>query len=460
MRRLVALAAAAAWLLAPAQAAADGGVGFRPDPEGGGLDGGYLRITAAPGTTASGSFFMTNSGTTTASVRIYAADGLTGKTTGVVYGDEGARADGAWVTPSQTSASLAPKSEQRVTFSVRVPTNTLPGDHVASVVMQQRKGGGAITQVVRNVVPIHINVPGGVGPQIRLDKIAIGTLPGTSASAVMVTMRNDGNRMCWPRLSVALTGGRETGEAVTRQLDTILPGDAVPYAMPWPRALTTGTYRITVSASGCGTTQSDVVTGTTAPAADGVKPAVPTTTTPTRTTKRATAPVPSRSARVPGDQGAGGLGNRIVVTPVPAPADAGGSGAQRPTSPATTGTSQDEGGGLVDTVRNLLTDHGVDALQRASLPLAVLMMLGIAVVAQEALDRRDPKLALAPVHRDPDLAFDHDPVFSVQHPSSRPAPDRGMPPDADTEGRPVLSRTGASPPEPASPPHLDCPTGE
>lgn len=404
MRLRAALAAAVALLAAPA--AAHGDVGFRPDGASGvAFEGGYLKITAVPGGTAGGSFVVTNSGGTAADLQIYAADGLTGTTTGVVFGSEGARADGRWITPGRASATLAPGAELPLPFSVRVPSGALPGDHVAGVVLQQRRSGASINQVVRNVVPILVSVPGGAGPQIRLGAISIGTLPGTSQAAVTIGLRNDGNRMCRPRLSVDLVGGRETGQPVTRQLDMVLPGDAVPYPMPWPRTLTAGSYKIRVTASGCGATQSDVVTGTTGPAADDVTSTTPATTTPRAPTPDGAAgSSPPRRAPVPAGSGGSGLGNRINVTPVPVPgADAAGAGAR----PVPAAVAQDDG--VVDKVRGLLRDHAADVLERASLPMAILLMLGIAVVAQEAIDRRDPKLALAPVHGDPDLPFDHDP---------------------------------------------------
>lgn len=428
MRILVALAVLGALLAMPSGAAANGGVGFRPDPASPvGMDAGYLRVTAAPGASATGSFIATNTSAAAASLQIYPADGLTGTTTGVVYGDEAARDAGAWVTPSQTAVTVGGASEQPVSFTVRVPANASAGDHVASVVLQQRKGGGSVSQVVRNVVPVLINVPGGAGPQIRLDKVEIGRLPGTAASAVTVGLRNDGNRMCRPQLSVALTGGRESGQAVTRQLDTILPGDAVPYPLPWPRALAAGTYEVRVVATGCGTTQTDTLTATTSPETDEVATTAPARTTPSRTTPApSSAATPARRVARPGASGADALADRINVTPVPAPAGEGqGAGAAGAAPPA---AAAEGDSGVVDKVRDLLREHGVDVLERASLPLAILMMLGIAVVAQEAIDRRDPKLALAPVHADPDLAFDHEPVERIGHASNPAHPVPGTSP--------------------------------
>jgi hypothetical protein len=45
------------------------------------------------------------------------------------------------------------------------------------------------------------------------------------------------------------------------------------------------------------------------------------------------------------------------------------------------------------------------AARTATFPLALLGLLFAFLLAQDKIDRRDPKLALAPVHKDPDLPF-------------------------------------------------------
>jgi len=44
-------------------------------------------------------------------------------------------------------------------------------------------------------------------------------------------------------------------------------------------------------------------------------------------------------------------------------------------------------------------------LQRLVAPLSLLLLMLLFLLAQEAFDRKDPKLALAPIVRDPDLEF-------------------------------------------------------
>ena len=47
----------------------------------------------------------------------------------------------------------------------------------------------------------------------------------------------------------------------------------------------------------------------------------------------------------------------------------------------------------------------VEASKKAAFPLVLLLVVGLFLVLQDRIDRKDPKLALAPVYPDPDLPF-------------------------------------------------------
>ena len=46
------------------------------------------------------------------------------------------------------------------------------------------------------------------------------------------------------------------------------------------------------------------------------------------------------------------------------------------------------------------------AAERAAFPAGLLLLLGLFLAFQNRLDGRDPKLAVAPVHKTPDLGFE------------------------------------------------------
>lgn len=432
------LAAAALAVLAlacpPAALAAGGGLGFRVDGDSGStLEEGFIPITGSPGQTISGHFIITNTQTNGVALKVYPADGLTGATTGVVYGDAGDPLVGAgtWVGPDRGAANVGPRSEQLVAFSVRIPGGASAGDHVAGVVLEQGRrpgsGGSQVSQVVRNVVPIMIEVPGAAAPQVDVRSAAITTLPGSQSLAITVNLRNTGLKLCRPQLKVAMTGSGDTGGQVIRQLDTILPGDSAPYPMPWPSRISSGSHLVHVTALGCGATDSLDVT---LQAPKSQEESTPKSTTPTggvdtesapgtqtytagngrksdsgksenKTRKKKSIAGVSGAATIAGGAVAGGRG-----TGGPGGGSGGGAGGGAGAGAKGSGGKD----GLLPSIASAVAKHAPAIAERATIPLSFLLLIGLLFFAQEAFDRRDPKLALAPLHREQDLPFDPDPL--------------------------------------------------
>ncbi|MEH3053768.1 MAG: hypothetical protein PGN13_07120 [Patulibacter minatonensis] len=457
LRRLAALfALIAVALAAPVAARADGGVGYRVDGEPGSrIEGGFIRLPGAPGSTVSGYFFATNSGAQDANLTVYAADGLTGDTTGIVYSDLGDALDdaGTWISPSSRGMVLGKGGDRRIDFSVRVPAGASAGDHVGGIVLEQRRSGSTISQVVRNVVPVLIDVTGSANSAMALRSAQVTDLPGTTLPAVTVRMANTGGRICRPTLTVALTGPGERGSPITRNLDAILPGDSVPFPLPWPRTLARGTYTAAVTASGCGANvslrtevRSDTNAETDAPS--GTK-----TNKPDVVTKAAPGPPEYTSAprygagdgngddgkddRGRNENGAGdGTGTESTDASggVP-PAGTGGSGSG--SSKGGSGSAGAGGGSSIGAKFGQLGDVAIKylppLLERLIAPLSLLGLMLLFLFAQETFDRKDPKLALAPIQRDPDLEFEPlgeefrvspgpEPELSVVRPLAGPEP--------------------------------------
>lgn len=428
--RTAALAALAALcgLAAPAAQAQSGGVGFRVDgAPGSQMSEGYMQFPIAASGSANGYFFATNTGDRTANITLFAADGLTGTTSGVVYGDiaEPTRRAGSWITPDTGSFTLEPRTERRINFSIRVPAGTAAGDHIGGIVLQQvnPKSTGQVAQIVRNVVPIHVEVPTSSTRSLEIRDAKLNTLPGTKLPAVDVSLRNTGRLMCRPTLAVTLKGPSENNVRVSRQLDALLPTDRITFPLPWPSPLASGSYLVKVSVTGCGTAQSGSFTSTT-PGYDPDtgkdngknngkdKPRVETDATPTLPAytpgTRLTSQPPLGNGDSTNDSGSTDDG------------DDDGAGAAPPKDPpppgvGTIGTGNDLGGAsLLDKAKHAALTDGDEIAKRASLLLLLLAAIGFLFFIQEALDRRDPKLALAPVHRDPELSFDSDPLATRQ----------------------------------------------
>ncbi|MBJ7519952.1 MAG: hypothetical protein JHC84_09685 [Solirubrobacteraceae bacterium] len=190
----------------------------------------------------------------------YPVDGLTGTTTGVVFGNrtDDVREAGRWVTLSEDRFTLAPGATRRVRATIRVPQNASAGDHVGGIIFQpagkpEASGGSfSVRQVVRVGLAAHVRVDGALRRGMEVGELGIKPVAGTQVPSIVVGLTNTGNVLCKPKLQVALTRDGQPAGTETRQLDTVLPGDEVPYPMPWPEPLESGTYDTGVTVTGCG----------------------------------------------------------------------------------------------------------------------------------------------------------------------------------------------------------------
>lgn len=65
---------------------------------------------------------------------------------------------------------------------------------------------------------------------------------------------------------------------------------------------------------------------------------------------------------------------------------------------------------MFDTVYDTVREAAPAVVQGARIPLYLLPLVLLFLLIQNEIDRRDPKLALAPAYADPDLPFDYDPT--------------------------------------------------
>ncbi len=255
-----ALAGAAAAPVAQASAASIGGFGARPAHFNPAVPAtrAYFIHTVRRGGSFGDQVIVFNNGSSSLPVRVYPVDGLTGATSGAVYGNRQNRlvAAGRWVRTTESDATVPAHGHLPVGFSVQLPGDVTPGVHLAGLAVEvanPHSSGGrfSVTEVLRAVVGIEIKVPGPTHRAIALHGVALAA-PGSSATAgLTVSLANVGGQLCKPQLSVALAGPGGSGRVI-RQLDTVLPGDTIPYPVSWPRTLSEGKYSAVVTASGCG----------------------------------------------------------------------------------------------------------------------------------------------------------------------------------------------------------------
>jgi hypothetical protein len=244
-----------------ARAASAGGYSIRPvevdqsDP----ATRAYFKPVLKPGASATLHVEITNRDDAPLKLRVDGVDGITGQTSGAVYANrqDPVRKAGAWVTPATHELEIAARGNGEVAFTIVVPHGAEPGDHLAGIAfeneaVQSSASGFSVKEIIREVVGVQIRVPGPASTHLSIGTLALQSLPGTAFASVIVHLSNNGQLLCKPALTVALHGPSGNARTVTRQLDTILPGDTIAYPLAWPDTLPKGKYSARASTMNCG----------------------------------------------------------------------------------------------------------------------------------------------------------------------------------------------------------------
>lgn len=219
----------------------------------------YFTLDLAPGEEYSGRVLISNQAKRRQRLHVYSVDGITGETTGTVYAnkDDARQEASLWITPARDLLRIDGRADRRMHFTVKVPADATPGDHVGAIAMESAvkpKGSGqfAIKEIIRVAVAVQIRVRGDASPALKIEKLGLSALGGTQIPSVVTQLHNTGQLLCRPELRIALSKDGKSIGTVVRQLDTILPGDSIPYPLPWPQPLSAGKYQANATTTGCG----------------------------------------------------------------------------------------------------------------------------------------------------------------------------------------------------------------
>lgn len=274
----------------PEVASADsGGIGLAPahfDPNSPRTRA-YFIPALAPGQSFSDTVIVTNTGASSVDLHVNAVDALTAVTTGAVYANrqDPVRRWGAWITPSVSEMTAPPNSRTPVGFTIHVPADAQPGDHLAGIAFENAHPQAvgttlSVTTVTRSVIGVLTKVNGVAGTHFHVDGVKLAPLPADQQASVVIGLGNDGLALAKPSLQVELDGPGGYHRTATRTLDTVLPGDTVEYPFPWPERLAAGTYRATVTVGAPGMTDPAVQSASVTLASALVGPPAPPTADP------------------------------------------------------------------------------------------------------------------------------------------------------------------------------------
>ncbi|MBP2337254.1 hypothetical protein JOF41_003432 [Saccharothrix coeruleofusca] len=178
-----------------------------------------------------------NLGETELALDLYAGDAVNTGTGGfdLLARDEPSTVIGQWITVSAPRVVVPARETAIVPFSVTVPADAEPGDHVGGLVAALTTGGDTPVEVERRVGSrLYVRVAGPITASARIDSLTAthhGTLNpvGTGEVDVTYTIVNDGNLRLALRPSVNASGPLGLVERGTtgEVLPELLPGNAV-----------------------------------------------------------------------------------------------------------------------------------------------------------------------------------------------------------------------------------------
>jgi len=199
-----------------------------------------------PGTQVVDSVVITNHGQTSADFVIYATDAINEYDTGafgLLASDEEPVDAGAWIETADEAITLAPGTEATVPFTMLVPSDASPGDHVAGIVAavltKGEQDGAAVTLEQRVGSRVYLTVSG--IPEAAVEVGGATTAFNASFNPFApgdldfsYTVTNTGNVRVDVNQSVTITGpfGIPLGEFTPEPLSDLLPRQTVRISAP------------------------------------------------------------------------------------------------------------------------------------------------------------------------------------------------------------------------------------
>jgi hypothetical protein len=218
------------------------------------------RYTVNPGGEVDDAVVVANHGTAPLVLAVYGADGFT---TGsgrldLVTKDAKSTGVGAWVRPSRPSVTIQPGKSVEVPFTLTVPDNATPGDHMGGIITSVTRADQAGTDVERRLaIRIRLRVGGELQPKLSVEGLHVDysgvANPFAKGDATLTyTIHNTGNAILAARQAASLSGPFGRFRVAAARIDDspeLLPGDrrkvSVPVHDVTPALRLSGTVNLT-----------------------------------------------------------------------------------------------------------------------------------------------------------------------------------------------------------------------
>ncbi len=215
----------------------------------------YFVLDAKAGIAQQNDIRITNTGSATGTVTLYAVDATTGQNSGLVYNSQNApRNDvGAWIQLQQQQLTLSPGQSQIVPFQVNIPSDTWSGQHIGGIVAQsvvqastQQKNTFHVNVQNLSIVAVEVTVAGPQTEQLAMTNIQAGGTNGYQN--LLVGLSNTGTTLLKPYGTLQVTDSQgHVRQTVAVKLDTFLPHTTINYPVYTQKTpLDAGMYTVKV----------------------------------------------------------------------------------------------------------------------------------------------------------------------------------------------------------------------
>lgn len=220
-----------------------GGFAVQPSaPDGtiGGRDSFVYELTS--GQTFGDTVAIANLGTEPATFAIYATDARTTNdgSFGLLREEDAPTDVGTWIELGATQYTVDPGKQIAVPFSISVPADATPGDHVGAIVAQkitdptQPDSGVGIGVRVRIGARVYVRVKGQVSPSLAIERFELrydtpANPLGDADATIVYTLTNTGDIRLTPTAHLELGGMFGLGDVAIpdRDLPELLPGSSI-----------------------------------------------------------------------------------------------------------------------------------------------------------------------------------------------------------------------------------------
>ncbi|MDX6744360.1 WxL protein peptidoglycan domain-containing protein [Actinocorallia sp. A-T 12471] len=214
----------------------------------------YFSLEGRPGDVIRDTVRVWNHTAKKMTFQVYPADGYNTPRDGAFAlrtAEEAQKGVGLWTKVGEDEISVPAGRALDVPFTVTIPDNATPGEHIGGVVVANKaieraeQAGGATIGLRRAVgARVYLRVSGTLVPGVRIDGLRVENtepeLPwgGPKGTVIKYTVANVGNVRLTPSIHVKATGlfGRVLRDFPARGLPELLPGQSLDLELPWAGA--------------------------------------------------------------------------------------------------------------------------------------------------------------------------------------------------------------------------------